>query len=167
MMMMMSSSSSSSYRCVCASPASGAAAGQSGRRPRTGLLRHQTNGLKASISSSRQSPSTLLGAAAPRSSSSDDRSRLSSPLQIQAAAFLPESVSAVNAVDSHRKKNNFSALARAVVKFAATAALLSAIAWVVLPSGSALAAATKACCKNGAAAASASSFNIAETAKSE
>ena len=162
--MTMSTSSGSLCRCVSASPSS-AAAGQSGWRAtlattRTRMLR-QTNGLMiASISSSRQTSSSTLCAAAPPSSS-NDRPRLS-PLEIQA---LPEAVT-VSTVDSEKK--DFSALARAVVKFAATAALLSAIAWVVLPSGSALAAATKACCKKGAAAiASTSSFSIAETAKSE
>ena len=103
-------------------------------------------------------PSSTLCAAAASPSSPSDRSRLS-PLEVQALSFETGS-----AVDS--KKKNF-ALARAVVRFAATAALLSAIAWVALPSGSALAAATKACCKKGAAAASASSFSIAEAAKSE
>ena len=118
--------------------------------------RGQSSGLIPSISS--RPSSTLCAAASP---SSSDRSR-PSPLEARAEAV------ACIAVDS-AEKETFSALARAVAKFAATAALLSAIAWVLLPSGSALAAATKACCKKGgaAAAAAASSFSIAETAKSE
>jgi len=155
--MMMRQITSSSSRCVSVRPHACAAVGRSGRGATVATQkRRRSSGLIASISSSSKPSSTLCAAAS--SPSSSDGSSLSLFQALHDAA----TVSA--AVDSEEK--TFSAIACAVAKFAATAALLSAIAWVLLPSGSALAAATKACCKKGGAAA-ASSFSIAETAKGE
>ena len=157
-MVMMPIAISSSSRCIPVPAAAGRSGSSSSRGAATARRRpqrrRQSNGLMASFPSA-----TLLRAAA--ASSSSDRSGLSPSVE-EAQPLLEDVVTA----DSEKK--SLAALARAVAKFAVTAALLSAVAWVFLPSGSSLAAATKACCKKGGATvASVSSFSIAETAKSE